>query len=93
MLFRFRGKMLALRTTNIPIGVVSIRNIFFLINSFVLLTKHFTSRNNRRTNLFTLIYKNYKLNFELTRRPNIWLMAADSLSVHSATTFALISFI
>lgn len=29
---------------------------------------------------------------ELTRLPSIWLMAADSLRVHSATTFALISF-
>lgn len=28
----------------------------------------------------------------LTRLPSIWLMAALSLSVHSATTFALISF-
>ena len=27
-----------------------------------------------------------------TLRPRIWLMAADSLSVHSSTTFDLISF-
>lgn len=29
----------------------------------------------------------------LTRRPSIWFMAADSFNVHSATTFARISFI
>lgn len=34
-----------------------------------------------------------KKNHRLTRLPKIWLMAALSFSVHSATTFALISFI
>ena len=33
-----------------------------------------------------------KENFFLTFRPRIWLMAADSFSVHSETTFALCSF-
>lgn len=39
------------------------------------------------------IYKMEKHMKSHTRRPSIWLMAADSLSVHSATTLARISFI
>ena len=35
----------------------------------------------------------YLRNFQLTRRPRIWFMAADSFRVHSSITFCLISFI
>lgn len=69
---------------------VSLHNFFF----FPLVGSQSVYRPHRRVN-FCKKKKSADIltvPFLLTRRPKIWLMAADSLSVHSATTCALISF-